>query len=64
MVIACLSEDLPVLSLAEFIANPPERMEWVDGKLVEKAGMTIRHSVVQGRVTRYWGDYVLSNGQG
>lgn len=64
MVTASLSEDSTVLSLAEFIANPPDHMEWVDGKLVEKAGMTIRHSVVQGRVTRYWGDYILSSGQG
>lgn len=58
------SEVSPVLSLEEFMANPPEHMEWVDGKLVEKAGMTIKHSVVQGRLTRYWGDYIISSGQG
>ena len=59
-----LSEVSPVFSLEEFMANPPEHVEWVDGKLVEKAGMTIKHSVVQGRLTRYWGDYILSSGQG
>ena len=59
-----VSEVSPVFSLEEFIANPPENVEWVDGKLVEKAGMTIKHSVVQGRLTRYWGDYILSSGQG
>ncbi len=58
------SEVSPVLSLEEFMANPPDFMEWVDGKLVEKAGMTIKHSVVQGRLTRYWGDYIISSGQG
>ena len=31
------------ISLEEFMANPPERMEWVDGQLVEKNGMTLRH---------------------
>lgn len=59
-----VSEVSPVFSLEEFMANPPEHVEWVDGKLVEKAGMTIKHSVVQGRLTRYWGDYTLSSGQG
>ena len=59
-----ISEVSPVFSLEEFMANPPENVEWVDGKLVEKAGMTIKHSVVQGRLTRYWGDYILSSGQG
>ena len=64
MVTASVSKDSPLLSLEEFMANPPEHMEWVEGGLVEKAGMTIKHSVVQGRVTRYWGDYILSSGQG
>ncbi len=59
-----VSEVSLVLSLEEFMANPPEQMEWVDGKLVEKTGMTIKHSVVQGRLTRYWGDYIISSGQG
>lgn len=34
------------LTLAEFIAKPPENKEWVDSNLVEKMGMTIRHSKV------------------
>ena len=58
------SEVSPVFSLEEFIANPPDRMEWVDGELVEKAGMTIKHSVVQGRLTRFWGEHIISSGQG
>ena len=35
------------VSLEEFMANPPERMEWVDGQLVEKNGMTLRHGKIQ-----------------
>jgi hypothetical protein len=34
-------------SLEDFMANPPDRMEWVDGQLVEKNGMTLRHGKVQ-----------------
>ena len=64
MVASQIGSESPVLSLEEFIANPPDRMEWVDGFLVEKVGMTIKHSVVQGRLTRYWGDYIISSGQG
>ena len=64
MVASIGSEVSPVLSLEEFVANSPAHMEWVDGKVVEKAGMTIKHSVVQGRLTGYWGDYIISSGQG
>ena len=52
------------ISLEEFMANPPERMEWVDGQLVEKNGMTLRHGEIQLRLGRYWEDYKASSGQG
>ena len=58
------SKPLSAPSLEEFVAHPLDEMEWVDGNLVEKTGMTIKHSVVQGRLTRSWGDYILSTGQG
>jgi Uma2 family endonuclease len=42
----------------------PEQMECVDGQLIEKTGMTFKHSVTQANVTRYWGNHITSNGQG
>jgi Uma2 family endonuclease len=52
------------ISLEEFMVNPPERMEWVDGQLVEKNGMTLRHGKIQLRLGRYWEDYKSSSEQG
>lgn len=51
-------------SLEDFMANPPEQMEWVDGQLVEKTGITVKHSQIQARLARYWGNYVTQSGQG
>ncbi|MBW4623675.1 MAG: Uma2 family endonuclease [Cyanosarcina radialis HA8281-LM2] len=51
-------------TLEDFIANPPEAKEWLDGNLVEKTGMTIRHSKTQARIARLWGNYLLESGQG
>ena len=51
-------------SLEDFMANPPNDMEWVDGFLVEKNGMTLKHGEIQLRLGRYWIDYSLSSGQG
>ena len=51
-------------SVEDFILNLPEHMEWVDGQLVEKTGMTLRHSRIQGRLVRYWGNYKDESGQG
>ena len=51
-------------SLENFMANPPDKMEWVDGQLVEKNGMTLRHGEIQLRLGRYWGVYTESSGQG
>jgi Uma2 family endonuclease len=51
-------------SLEDFMANPPDHMEWVDGQLVEKNGMTLRHGEIQLRLGSYWRDYIKSIGQG
>jgi Uma2 family endonuclease len=64
-------------TLEDWMQNPPEHMEWVDGKLVEKNpidwgdeqvveknGMTLKHSRIQARLARYWGSYMDSSGQG
>jgi Uma2 family endonuclease len=51
-------------SLDDFVANPPDRMEWVDGQLVEKNDMTLKHGEIQLKLGSYWRDYVSSSGQG
>lgn len=61
MLAATLTESF---SLEDFIANPPDRMEWVDGQLVEKTGMTVRHSRIQSRLVRYWENHINECGQG
>ena len=53
-----------VISLEEFLVKPPERMEWVDGNLVEKTGMTFKHSMAQSKLSRYWGNHKDSSGLG
>lgn len=53
-----------VISLEEFILHPPDRMEWVDGQLVEKTGMTFNHGLAQSKLNYYWRTYILSSGQG
>ncbi|MEG4248079.1 Uma2 family endonuclease [Microcoleus sp. Pol10D4] len=57
-------EQEKVISLAEFLVHPPDRMEWVDGNLVDKTGMTFKHSLAQSKLARYWGNYKESSGQG
>ncbi len=49
-----VSDASKVFSLEDFMAHPPENMEWVDGKLVEKTGMTFKHGVVQSRLSTHW----------
>ncbi len=44
-------------SLEDFLQNPPARMEWVDGQLVEKNGMTLKHGRIQAKLATYWGNY-------
>lgn len=53
-----------VFSLEDYMQNPPDAMEWVDGQLVEKNGMTLTHGQLQSKLSRYWGNYKESSGQG
>lgn len=53
-----------VISLEEFLVKPPERMEWVDGNLVEKTGMTFKHGLAQSKLSTYWRNHKNSSGQG
>ena len=45
-------------SLEEWLENPPKGTEWIQGRLVEKKGMTLIHSKVQGNLYYYWRRYV------
>ncbi|MBW4599180.1 MAG: Uma2 family endonuclease [Calothrix sp. FI2-JRJ7] len=54
----------PATSLEEFFNHPLKNAEWVDGKIIEKVGMTLLHSKIQARVSYYWRSYMLSSGQG
>ena len=58
------SEPQKVISLEEFLVKPPDRMEWVDGNLVEKTGMTFKHSLAQSKLSTSWRNYQNSSGQG
>ncbi len=53
------------MSLAEWTLNPPaDGTEWIDGELIEKKGMTLLHSRIQGRITWLWKSYLVSSGVG
>ena len=58
------SEPEKVISLEEFLVKPTDRMEWVDGNLVEKTGMTFKHGVAQVNLATSWKNYKNSSGQG
>lgn len=59
-----ITNPLTVFSLEDWMQNPPDRQEWVNGELVEKNGMTLKHSKVQGNIYFYWRSYKDSSGQG
>lgn len=60
MTIATVTE---TFNLEDFLANPPDRQEWVNGQLVETT-TTVKHSRIQSRLGRYWGNYAIESGQG
>lgn len=59
-----VSESLKILSLKDWIENPLDDTEWVNGELVEKNGMTLKHGQIQSKLARYWGNYKDSSGLG
>ena len=61
MIVAAESK---IYSLEAWMESPPDRQEWVDGKLLEKKGITLKHSKVQGNLYFYWRTYKESSGQG
>ena len=65
------------LTLEEWMQNPPDGTEWADGKVivkhpvefvngqvVGKPGMTAKTRRIQARLVRYWGIYMDSSAQG
>ena len=57
------AKSLPLQSvetLQAFIEAPVENAEWVDGQIIEKGGMTVKHGVVQGRLSYLWTAYAES----
>lgn len=65
----------PILSLEDWMQNPPKGTEWVDGKLIDKHyqvnpqqvdnnAMTLKHSRIQANLAFYWKSYKNSSGQG
>jgi hypothetical protein len=53
-----------VISLENFLVRPRDKMEWVDGNLVEKTGMTFKHGLAQVNLATDWRNYKNSSGQG
>jgi Uma2 family endonuclease len=53
-----------VVSIEEFMDCPRDRMEWVDGQLVEKREMTAKTGRIQARLAFYWRSFFLSSTQG
>jgi Uma2 family endonuclease len=58
------AEPEKAISLEEFLVKPTDRMEWVDGNLVEKTGMTFKHGLAQVNLATSWKNYKNSSGQG
>ncbi|MGK7902736.1 MAG: Uma2 family endonuclease [Hormoscilla sp.] len=56
-------KESPIITLDDYMRNPPD-MEWVDGQLLEKNGMTLKHGQIQLRLGSYWKNYKDSNKQG
>lgn len=52
------------LTLDDFLANPPNHQEWINGQLTETTGMTVKHSDIQAGLIIAWGIYVKTSQQG
>ena len=59
-----ISNSPKISSLEDWMQNPPNSTEWVNGELVEKTGMTLKHSLIQAKLATYWRNYQDSTGQG
>lgn len=62
-----VASQIPAISsqtLEAWMQNPPEHTEWVDGDLIEKTGMTLKHSKIQGNLYFHWRNHRDQNGLG
>jgi Uma2 family endonuclease len=56
---------IPKISLDEWANKPPSGgIEWVNGNLIEKTGMTLQHGRLQNRVGWLWKSHTESSGIG
>lgn len=53
-----------IRSLEEWLHHPPENSEWINGELVAKNGMTLKHGKIQAKIATYWRNYLNSSQQG
>ncbi len=53
-----------ISSLEDWLGEPPDGTEWVDGCLIEKSVMNSTTGRTVARLSRLWGDYKDSSGQG
>ena len=51
-------------TIEEFTAHPPNQIEWVDGQLVEKNGVTLKHGKIQLNLGCAWANYMISSKHG
>jgi Uma2 family endonuclease len=51
-------------TVEEFMLCPVDKSEWVNGEIIEKDGMTIKHAQVQALLAWSWRSYALSSHQG
>jgi Uma2 family endonuclease len=51
-------------SLKDWLLHPPDGMEWVNGQLFEKAGITLKHSRIQRKLSSLWAAYKDQSGLG
>ncbi|ACK70596.1 protein of unknown function DUF820 [Gloeothece citriformis PCC 7424] len=45
------------IPLQAWLENPPPHSEWIDGKIVEKNNMTLKHSKIQAKLATLWRNY-------
>jgi len=64
MVTSTILTNVSTFSLEDWMQNPPDNTEWVDGQLVEKNPVTLKHSRIQFKLGYYWKSYTESSGQG
>ncbi|NES18614.1 MAG: Uma2 family endonuclease [Symploca sp. SIO3E6] len=59
-----ISKSQIILSLEDWTQNPPDNTEWIDVELIEKTGITLKHSKIQSNLSFYWKSYKDSSKQG